>query len=499
MCLLLWRGDTAISAGKQLDMLPMGSPPPLELSPVQEYELFLAVARRVIARVCGEKGPSTSTCLGPLADAAVFGAFVSLKRDRELRSCCGFVRPNLPLADALDNAALRAAADDPRFPSIARGELDRLDMDVWLLWGARTVMCRGDDRATSVDIGRHGVQITHGCHRGLLLPSVAVEHGLDARALLNAVCVKAGLPPDAWREADTELVLFEGRALHGKLVREGAVRPAACAGSFYPGTPGEIEHAVDAMLNKTQVAPEPWAAALVPHAGWMYSGSLAAKTLARVQFPSRAIVFCPRHHPLGAAWAVMPHARWELPGGGIDADPALAAQLAAGIDNLELDAAAHREEHAIEVQLPLIARLGPATRIVGIALGRRSGLAELLHFGRQLAAVVATLAERPLLVISSDMNHGADDATTRRLDRLAITAMEALDPAQLYQTVERNHITMCGVGPAVVVLECLRQLGLLQRGELVGYATSADAGSSPHHCVGYAGMLFGKGDKEQRR
>ena len=113
------------------------------------------------------------------------------------------------------------------------------------------------------------------------------------------------------------------------------------------------------------------------------------------------------------------------------------------------------------------------------------------EFGRQMAEVLGEMPERPLLVISGDMNHRADDATTRRLDRMALDAMETLDPTQLYKTVTDNRISMCGMMPAVVVMETLRQWDSLHRFESVGYATSADVTGKKDDVVGYAGMLLG--------
>ena len=96
-----------------------------------------------------------------------------------------------------------------------------------------------------------------------------------------------------------------------------------------------------------------------------------------------------------------------------------------------------------------------------------------------MAGVLRDMPERPLLVVSSDMNHFADDAQTRRLDRLALDAIDTLDPARVYETVRRNRISMCGMGPCVIVMEALRRLGCLNRCESVGYATSAEAGGRP--------------------
>jgi AmmeMemoRadiSam system protein B len=217
---------------------------------------------------------------------------------------------------------------------------------------------------------------------------------------------------------------------------------------------------------------------------------LAARVFSRVQIPEQGIILCPRHRPAGAQWAVAPHRRWVLPGREVAADPVLAAQLAAAVTGLELDAVAHQQEHAIEVQLPLLARLAPQARVVGIAIGGGE-LSSLCRFARQMADLLRDMPQRPLLVISSDMNHFANDAQTRRLDRLALDAMESLDPARLYETVRKHHISMCGMLPAVIVMETLRQLDCLHRCQSVGYATSADATGDTQRVVGYAGMLLG--------
>ncbi len=163
--------------------------------------------------------------------------------------------------------------------------------------------------------------------------------------------------------------------------------------------------------------------------------------------------------------------------------------LADSIPGLELDAAAHAYEHAIEVQLPLVARLSPQSRVVGITI-HAGKLEALQRFGEQMAGVLAGLSERPLLVISSDMNHFADERETRRLDRMALEALASLDPSRLYRTVRDNRISMCGVLPAVVVLSALGRLNALNRCQEVGYTTSAAVSHDTQRCVGYAGMLF---------
>jgi AmmeMemoRadiSam system protein B len=229
---------------------------------------------------------------------------------------------------------------------------------------------------------------------------------------------------------------------------------------------------------------------MVPHAGLRYSGRIAAATLQRVQIPDTVIIICPKHTRMGVDWAVAPHQAWSLPAGQVASDPDLARRLAAEIPGLELDAAAHRAEHAIEVQLPLLARLNPGARVVGVAIGP-SDFDQCRRFSEGLAAVVRELDPPPLLVISSDMNHYASDAENRRLDELALAALERVDPAGVYETVSDHHISMCGLLPAVIVLETLRQLGSLSKCRRVAYATSAEVSGDESRVVGYAGMLFG--------
>jgi AmmeMemoRadiSam system protein B len=269
-----------------------------------------------------------------------------------------------------------------------------------------------------------------------------------------------------------------------------AVRPAAVAGRFYPADPSELWRLVDGMLAATGRRPEPWPAAMVPHAGLRYSGPVAAAVFNRLEIPDLVFVLGPKHTREGVDWAVAPHESWSIPGATLPSDPALARELAAAIPGLRLDAAAHRNEHAIEVELPFLARLAPKTRIVGLALGG-GNWEHCRRFAHALAEVIRRLPAPPLLLISSDMNHFATDRETRLLDETALSAMGRLDPAHLLATVAEHDISMCGVIPAVVVMETLRRLGGLRTCARVAYATSTDVTSDPSRAVGYAGVLLG--------
>lgn len=469
------------------------------LSEAQRQRAFQAACRVVAATVSRHTPPDVRPLLGDACAVGAFGVFVTLRRAGQLRACCGFLDPEARLETALAQAARRAARDDPRFPPIDEGELPELHVDVWVLWGQEPVPAVGEQRAAAVVIGRHGLQIARNGQRGLLLPGVAVEHRLNSRQFLEQVSIKAGLPPSAWKEPDTQLWTFEGFAIEGMFDPEAlgpgatgspAVRPPAVHGTFYPGDAVAIERTLEGLMPDF-VHAAPWAAALVPHAGWIYSGRLAAATLSHISFPRTVIVFCPRHRPQGAPWAVAPYEAWGLPGGEVPGDPQLARKLAHHIPGLYLDAAAHENEHAIEVLLPMLSRLAPDSRVVGIAVGGGK-LPDLLTFGDALAEELGGLSELPLLLISSDMSHFAEDSRARELDKLALDALETLDPVQLYETVRHNQISMCGMLGAVIVVHALRRLNRLSRFELVGYTTSADVTNDTSKVVGYAGALLGR-------
>jgi uncharacterized protein len=132
------------------------------------------------------------------------GAFVTLHVGRDLRGCIGSFQPLGSLAGTVSRMAVSAASEDPRFRPIVPGDVAELRVAV----SALDPPARLADPRT-VEVGRHGLVVKRGWHRGALLPKVAVEHGWDAETFLRHVCLKAGLPPTAWREPDCEVEAFE--------------------------------------------------------------------------------------------------------------------------------------------------------------------------------------------------------------------------------------------------------------------------------------------------
>src|SRR4051794_23438223 len=264
------------------------------------------------------------------------------------------------------------------------------------------------------------------------------------------------------------------------------VRPPAVAGKFYPADADALRRDVETYLPKN-VERVRALGCMVPHAGYMYSGHVAGAVLGRLNLPQRFVILCPNHTGHGEPLAIMSRGAWATPLGEAQIDRALAVELVAEFDLLTEDADAHRTEHAIEVELPFLQVLEPGFTFVPIAIGtHRFDILTVL--GQAIARVIARQNERILVIASSDMNHYATDAVTRERDALAIAPLLERDARGLHETVLRESISMCGLGPAVAMLTAVNEMGA-SSAELVKYATSADVSGDRSFCVGYAGVV----------
>jgi MEMO1 family protein len=269
-----------------------------------------------------------------------------------------------------------------------------------------------------------------------------------------------------------------------------SLRHPAVAGRFYPRNPDDLRAEARGYLSQaisTKQAPSKAIGCIAPHAGYMYSGHVAGAVFARVEIPPRCIVLCPNHTGMGRALAIMSEGAWETPLGEVPIDTELASTLKQHFPALQEDSAAHRAEHAAEVELPFLQLLQPELKFVPIALGTWQ-FEPLEQLGKALADVIAAQKDPVLIVASSDMNHYESDAITRVKDHWAIERILTLDPRGLYDLVRQQDISMCGFGPAVAMLTAARQLGA-KSAELVKYATSGDVSGDRDQVVGYAGVI----------
>jgi AmmeMemoRadiSam system protein B/AmmeMemoRadiSam system protein A len=177
------------------------SPPPFSLSPEEKKEL-LSLARQAIQEFLAENKILEYKTDDPnlLTER---GAFVTLKKEGQLRGCIGFIEPVLPLYETVIRTAIYAATQDPRFEQVTKEELKNLEIEISVLTPLQKI-----EDPLSVQVGKHGLVISMGSKKGVLLPQVAVENRWKTETFLRQGCLKAGLPPDAWKKG-AEIFVFE--------------------------------------------------------------------------------------------------------------------------------------------------------------------------------------------------------------------------------------------------------------------------------------------------
>lgn len=272
-------------------------------------------------------------------------------------------------------------------------------------------------------------------------------------------------------------------------------RRASVAGHFYPDDPAELRRVVTVSLDGTTEVPRRCLAAITPHAGLMYSGACAGAVFGRVALPKTIVILAPNHtglceSPGASLWR---SGVFETPLGPVSIDETFAAALESTCDLVAHDPAAHRDEHAIEVELPFIAVCSPQSTIVPIVIDwsdwpRSEQLAAALFETATAVRDAGGGADDVLFLASSDMTHYESVEVAARKDGLAFVAIEALDGRGLLDVCGREQITMCGRVPAAIVLETARRLGATSA-EVVDYRHSGLVTGSNRSVVSYAGVL----------
>lgn len=265
-------------------------------------------------------------------------------------------------------------------------------------------------------------------------------------------------------------------------------RQPCVAGRFYPGEPAALQAELDTYLDD---GGDPRQAqtrlAMVPHAGYMFSGPLCGRTLARARLADTILMLGPNHTGMGTPMSLWDNGHWEFPGGSTPIETELAQNLLANVDEFQPDTRAHLNEHSLEVVLPFLHRLNPEVRIVPVAVAEQDPEA-LAEAGRQVAAVLRSHSEDVSIVVSSDMSHFISEEQAARQDKLALDAALEIDPEALWQTVRTNRISMCGVMPMTLGLTAARNLGATSA-TLTGYTSSAKVTGDREQVVGYAGII----------
>jgi AmmeMemoRadiSam system protein B len=272
-------------------------------------------------------------------------------------------------------------------------------------------------------------------------------------------------------------------------------RRAAVAGHFYPDDPRALRQLVVDCLAGIESRPRCCLGAIVPHAGLMYSGKCAGAVFARMSWPQTMVILAPNHtgvcgSPGASIWR---SGAFETPIGAVLVDERLATALEAECDLVAHDPAAHRSEHAIEVELPFVAALAPRTQIVPLVIAwddwdRSERLAAALADVVMAHRGAGEASKEILLLASSDMTHYETAQIAAHKDAMAFAAIESLDGRALLEVCARERITMCGRAPAAIVLEAARRLGATEA-RVVDYRHSGMVSGTDHNVVSYGGVI----------
>ena len=277
------------------------------------------------------------------------------------------------------------------------------------------------------------------------------------------------------------------------------LRKPAVAGQFYPSEPAELSSLIDSCYlhplgpGKAPPAPKSGAstvAVVSPHAGYIYSGPVAAHSYLHVSSmadPDLVVVVAPNHYGVGSGVSTFKEGAWETPLGRMRVDEEAARRLVDLAGIVTFDPGAHRLEHSLEVQLPFIQRIyGDRVPLLPISL-----LFQDIDTAKTIAGAVTSLARgrRAVLVASSDLTHYEPADEAKKKDMALIQRLLEMDLEGFYSTLEGLSVTACGFGAIATVMEAARSLGL-GKAELLKYASSGDTSGDNLQVVGYGALRF---------
>lgn len=261
-------------------------------------------------------------------------------------------------------------------------------------------------------------------------------------------------------------------------------RLPAVAGYFYPRDKEELLRCLRSFIEREE-KPLPTKGCISPHAGYIYSGAVAGKVYSSIEIPNRVILLGPNHHGLGYPSAIYSKGSFLTPLGEIKIEEDLSEKILKDSKYLKEDFSAHTSEHSLEVQLPFLQYINPNVKIVPITISDYSqkNLEDLAN------AISKNMDDETLIVASSDFSHYEPHEIAKEKDFYAIESILNMNPWEFYERVRKRRISICGVGPIVVLLLTLNNLGV-KNSKLVEYKTSGDITQDYSAVVGYAGIIF---------
>ena len=277
-------------------------------------------------------------------------------------------------------------------------------------------------------------------------------------------------------------------------------RPPAVSGIFYPSNPFELQKSIEQSFLNMNFGPGKMPPSLnrkkiygiiSPHAGYAYSGSVAANGYYQVSNMNYETVIMagPNHYGIGSGVATMRQALWKTPLGDVEVNTDFADTISKNTV-IDMDDFSHIRDHCLEVQLPFLQsiRKDDTFRIVPIIMNLQD-IETAKDVGRTIAQAITSSSTKALLIASSDFTHYEPNEEAHRKDIELIDTILSLDVSSFYAVLERLDISACGYGAIASIMIAVKELGA-SKAELLKYATSGDITGDNSSVVGYASIVF---------
>jgi len=275
------------------------------------------------------------------------------------------------------------------------------------------------------------------------------------------------------------------------------VRTPAVAGMFYPKTQKELKSTIrDCFLHSYgpgKLSPsshnEKIIGIICPHAGYMYSGPIAANSYYAIssQQPDLVVIIGPNHWGVGCNIATMKEAVWKTPLGDIEVDSQAAVEINKASKIIELDLFSHTRDHSLEVQLPMLQEVySHKFKILPIIM-----IDQNYNSAKEVGQAIAKIANNKKIVIigSSDFTHYEENSFAHKQDMALIEPILTMDVDRFYRILQENQVSACGYGAIASTIIACKELGA-SKGTLERYATSGDITGEKNSVVGYASIIF---------
>ncbi len=282
------------------------------------------------------------------------------------------------------------------------------------------------------------------------------------------------------------------------------IRSPIIAGKFYEIEPEKLKKQLDACFRRAskekkkgrKVKKKKIVGAVVPHAGYEYSGWIAAKFYSRIDkdWPMNYIILGPSHYTFGSKYASMKKGLWKTPLGGVVVHEGMTDSISNECEFLENDFIVHQNEHSIEAQLPFLQyKLGDGIKIVPIAISNETPSDILLDgcrkLGESIAKSIKESDEEWFIIASTDLSHYIPEHEAEKIDSSVLDAIKKMDEKRFFDRIRKKNASVCGFGAVATAIVAAKELGS-KKGKLLKYGTSADTTENKNSVVGYASMLI---------